>query len=396
MTDVVLLCETWLNKETEALVSFDNYKFYSNPRKSRIGGGVATLINKSLRSRPRPDLHVESIHLEHIVVELKTDRDNILLVSGYRPPNANYNVFIKEYIAFLKKLNKLKQHKIILGIDHNLDLLKAHLHKQTNQFLEKNLELDLVSSISKPTRITRKTATLIDNVLISQSLQAQMHPHLIVEDISDHLPILIVLRDLNKSVRGNNLIKSRNLNTSNLGKIGNDIRRHDWKKLLSKINASQGFTTFHKILCDTIDKHAPETVKRINVKKIIKNPWITSGIMKSLSKQWEMFKAHLKGDISVFNYRKYRNNLQSIIRFSKHRYLHDQCNEYRRDSTKLWRLINELMKKTGNKKNMIESLKIKNLMKYDPDSITTEFCEFFSTVGERFAKDINPPPQKQH
>ena len=30
-------------------------------------------------------------------------------------------------------------------------------------------------------------------------------------------------------------------------------------------------------------------------------------------------------------------------------------------------------------------------MKYDPDSITTEFCEFFSTVGERFARNIKPP-----
>ena len=117
--------------------------------------------------------------------------------------------------------------------------------------------------------------------------------------------------------------------------------------------------------------------------------------MKSLSRQWQMFKAHLKGDVSTFNYRKYRNNLQSIIRFSKHRYLHDKGSEYRRDSKKLLRLINELIKKTGNKKKMIESLKIKNLMKYDPDSITTKFCEFFSTVGERFAKDINPPP-KQH
>ena len=250
MTDIVLLCETWLNKETEALVSFDNYKLYSNPRKSRIGG-VAILTDKSLRSRSRPDLHVESIYLEHIVVELKTDKDNILLVSGYRPPNANYKVFIKEYIALLKKLNKLKQHKIILGIDHNRDLLKAHLHKQTNQFLEKNLELDLVPSISKPTRITRKTATLIDNVLISQSLQAQMRPYLIVEDISDHLPILIVLRDLNKSVRGSNLIKSRNLNTNNIEKMGNDIRRHDWQNLLSKSNASQGspfFTRYFVIL----------------------------------------------------------------------------------------------------------------------------------------------------
>ena len=151
-------------------------------------------------------------------MELKTDRDNILLVSGYRPPNVNYKVFIQEYTALLKKIKKQKRHKIILGIDHNLDFLKAHLHKPTNQFLEKNLELDLVPSISKPTRITRKTATLIDNVLISQSLQTHMRPYLIVEDISDHLPILLVLRDLNKSVRGSNLIKIRNLNKKKPGK----------------------------------------------------------------------------------------------------------------------------------------------------------------------------------
>ena len=94
-----------------------------------------------------------------------------------------------------------------------------------------------------------------------------MQPHLIIEDISDHLPILIVLKDLNKSVRGSNLIKSRNLNTSNLEKISRDIRRHDWQKSLSESNASQSFTIFHKILCDSIDKHAPETVKRINAKK---------------------------------------------------------------------------------------------------------------------------------
>ena len=390
-TDVVLLCETWLSKESESLVSIDNYKLFSIPRKSRIGGGVAILTDKSLRSRLRPDLHVESIHLEHVVVELKTDRDNVLLISGYRPPNANYKVFIQEYTALLKKIKKLKRHKIILGIDHNLDFLKTHLHKPTNQFLEKNLELDLVPSISKPTRITRKTATLIDNVLISQSLQTQMRPYLIVEDISDHLPILVVLRDLTKSVRGSNLLKTRNLNTRNLEKICRDIRRDDWQKLLDKSNASQSFATFHKILCDSIDTRAPETVKRINAKKIIRDPWITNGIMKSLSVQRQMFKAHLKGDVSTFNYRQYRNNLQRLIRFSKCRYLHDKCNEYRRDSRKLWRLINEIIKKTGNKKNMIESLKIRNLTKYDPDSITSEFCEFFSTVGEKFANDIRPP-----
>ena len=153
----------------------------------------------------------------------------------------------------------------------------------------------------------------------------------------------------------------------------------------------QGFSTFHTILCGTIDKHALEQDKRINPKKIIRDPWITSGIMKSLNKQRQMFKAHIKGDVSTFNYKNYTNNLQKIIRFSKNKYLHEKCNEYRRDSRKLWRLINDMIRKTGNKKTLIEGLKIKNLMRYDPDSITNEFCEFFSTVGKRFANDIRAP-----
>ena len=391
-TDVALLCETWLNKGTEVLVSLDDCKTYSNPRVSRIGGGVAIICKKTLRSRPRPDLHVDTIHLEHIVVELKTNKDNILLVSGYRPPNANYKVFIKEYITLLKKLKKLKHHKIILGIDHNLDLLKTHLHKQTNQFLENNLELDLVPCISKPTRITKKTATLIDNVFLSQSLQNQMRPLLIIEDLSDHLPILVILRDLDKSIRGNTLIRSRNLNQKNLEKINEDLLKYDWGSLLNEANADLGFSIFHKTLCTTIDKHAPETTKKINSKKVIRNPWITSGIMRSLNKQRQMFKAHLKGDVSTFNYRNYRNNLKKVIRLSKNRYFHEKCNEYRNDSRKLWKLINDIVRKTsGSKKNMIERLKIKNLMKYDPDSITNEFCEFFSTIGERYSHDIEAP-----
>ena len=390
-TDVALLCETWLKKETEILVSLDNYKTYSNPRISRIGGGVAILLSKTLRSRARPDLHVKTTHLEHIVVEVKTNTENILLVSGYRPPNANYKVFIKEYMTLMRKLKKLNKHKIILGIDHNLDLLKTHLHKQTNQFLENNLELDLVPCISKPTRITRKTATLIDNIFLSQNLQHQMHPHLIIEDLSDHLPILVIIRDLSKGTTNSTSIRCRNLNPANLEKINNDIMNHDWHKLLDNANADQGFINFHRILCETIDKHAPEQNKRINPKKIIRDPWITSGIMKSLNKQRQMFKSQIKGDVSTFNYKNYRNNLQKIIRYSRNKYLHEKCTEYRRDSRKLWRLINDMIRKTKNKQTMIEGLKIKNLMRYDPDTITNEFCEFFSTVGERFSGDIKTP-----
>ena len=136
-----------------------------------MGGGVGILVNKDLRMRPRSDLHVETQHFEHTIIELKTDTRNIILVAGYRPPNTKEKLFLKEYNMLVKKLVKLKHHEIIIGLDHNLDLLKAHLHTHTNTFLGNNLEIDLLPCFSKPTWITRKTATLIDNILISQRLQ---------------------------------------------------------------------------------------------------------------------------------------------------------------------------------------------------------------------------------
>ena len=88
-TDTFLLCKTWLTKIKESLVDITNYKLESKTRPDRIGGRVGILINKNLRSRPRPDLEQKTEILEHVIMEMKTDKRNILLVLGYRPPNTN-------------------------------------------------------------------------------------------------------------------------------------------------------------------------------------------------------------------------------------------------------------------------------------------------------------------
>ena len=60
---------------------------------------------------------------------------------------------------------KQKDHEVVIGLDHNLDLLKSHLNHPTNDFIELNLDRDLIPCITKLTRITNKSATLIDNIL---------------------------------------------------------------------------------------------------------------------------------------------------------------------------------------------------------------------------------------
>ena len=107
--DAILLCETWLKKQTECLVKESSYKLYSIVRRDKKEGGVGILVHKNLRTRLRPDLHVETKHFEHVVVELKTDTHNILLVSGYRPPHTKEKLFLQEYNKLTKTLEKLKK-----------------------------------------------------------------------------------------------------------------------------------------------------------------------------------------------------------------------------------------------------------------------------------------------
>ena len=209
--DVILLCETWLKPATLDLFDFPGYKAFHKIQRDCIGGGTSILVNDRLQSRECSDLHVETSYLEHCIVELKTDNRNILLVSAYRPPNANAKIFLSEYKRQLNSLKQLKSHEIILGMDHNLDLLKSHLNQATTDFVDTNLDKELIPCITKPTRITQTSATLIDDVIISRSLQRSYDSFVIIEDISDHFACLVVLKDQKKSIKGPRFITTRNL-----------------------------------------------------------------------------------------------------------------------------------------------------------------------------------------
>ena len=84
--------------------------------------------------------------------------------------------------------------EMVLGMDHNLDLLKGHEHQRTQAFLDQMLDLGLIPVITRPTRVTNSTATLIDNMFISHLLQHSFDSLILLEDISDHLPSIVLTR----------------------------------------------------------------------------------------------------------------------------------------------------------------------------------------------------------
>ena len=140
--DVVTLQETWLTSRNESLIDIPGYKHYGMKRSSRLGGGVSILVNKILRSRPNDTLSFTETDIESCFIEIDDHGSKILVGSIYRPPNSNINCFLSRYKEISKSLKKFKGHCLI-GMDHNLDFLKAGKHATTQSFVDLNLDIGL-------------------------------------------------------------------------------------------------------------------------------------------------------------------------------------------------------------------------------------------------------------
>ena len=71
-------------------------------------------------------------------------------------------------------------------MDHNLDLLKYSKHRPTRDFVLSNENTNLIPSITRPTRITNSSATLIDNIFVNNDFVRLLKSQIIINDISDH------------------------------------------------------------------------------------------------------------------------------------------------------------------------------------------------------------------
>ena len=394
--DLVLLCETWLNPNNLAKVDIPNYRLFGNVRSNKLGGGTGILVHKTLQSRIRKDLEIDTKTFKYTVIEIKTETTNLLVVSGYRPPNSNTKEFLSKYKQAVKVWQKLKHHELIVGLDHNSDFLKSEKHPNTQSFLEFNLDSDLMPTITRPIRVTQKSATLIDNVFISMKLQNNFASSILIDDISDHFPSIVFLKNQKICKKEPLKIRTREINASKIAELKNTLDSVNSEDRLSESNANDTFNSFHTLLVETVETVLLEKTKTINYNKIIRDPWLHSGIRKSLHKQMTLYQAMLRSGKkeALENYKCYRNTLKKLIRHSKSEYFLAKYTAFKNNSKKLWALINRTISKSHNKLDSIDKIKVENIYKADAQSITSAFCNHFSKVGKSYAEKISKSNRK--
>ena len=121
----------------------------------------------------------------------------------YRAPNTDLNM-LSEFINDI--LSNIGKRTVYMCGDFNVDLLQYDKHAATNDFIDKLYVIGLHPLITRPTRITSHSKTLIDNIFTTD-LSSHIHSGLIINDMSDHLPIYQITEHSYKT--SNNLAYSK-------------------------------------------------------------------------------------------------------------------------------------------------------------------------------------------
>ena len=80
-------------------------------------------------------------------------------------------------------------------------------------------DLDLLPTITRLTQITQNSTTLIDNILITEKLHKRFESTIILNDLSDHLPTLALLKQTKITDKLPLEFESRNLNEKKMSQI---------------------------------------------------------------------------------------------------------------------------------------------------------------------------------
>ena len=200
---IIALQEVWSIHKHYDLTGFSNiiYKTrdMNKERSPNCGGGVGFFVSKKFDFEvlEEESIFVEGVY-ESLWIKVEISK-NIHKIIGniYRPntaPRASIKQAIEIHSSILSKISKSKNfNKCSVEIvgDFNIDLLQFQNHDQTNDFLEASFSFGLLPVITKPTRITPTSATLIDHIWVKN--KSELHTAgIILSHISDHYPTFYV------------------------------------------------------------------------------------------------------------------------------------------------------------------------------------------------------------
>lgn len=384
--DIICLTETWLHADNFIDNFFPGYAgFHLTRESSRRGGGVAVYVGNNLNAKIIPDMSINHDACETLFVRVNNNQQNFIVSSCYRPPSSNFNVFNSLFEEKLRSLNTNTCDLVVCG-DFNLDLLEIDSNLSSSEFLNMMSGLSLSPLISKPTRVTDNSSSLIDNIFISNLINFKTG--IFSVDISDHFPIFLIYQNyFSASITRQPIqISYREINDETLSNLYDHFSRHNFQQIIELKSVDESMEIIHNQLLSDYNLCCPLKTKYISYKDNIK-PWIDNSIKTKMKKRQLYFRLYKLNLITKREHNNFRNHVTSVIRIAKRKYYDRIFDEVKGDIRKTWKIINSVLKpKNYDLKRVIKKLNFEGREYSDDSDISHIFNSFFSTIGSNIAE----------
>lgn len=158
--------------------------------------------------------------------------------------------------TILHKIDKEKKTCVLIG-DFNIDLLKHGQNNDTNKFIHQMFSSHFYPVINKPTRITPKTATIIDNIFINNVDRNSING-ILMNDLSDHLPVFQVIPLMTTEAKQNKLYNRRLITKRNIEKLREEMLHTNWDNLKNTNDVDDAYKCFQDIVLNSYNSCIPE------------------------------------------------------------------------------------------------------------------------------------------
>lgn len=379
--DVICLTEHFIKNGEEDNLVIRGYKLaatYSREKAHR--GGACILLRNGLICEKIDWLSdlCEENKFECCGITLK--QCNVIIVCMYRTPNSDLSVFLHKLELMLKKISKIRNKKIVICGDFNINRTSSNpLNRKFETLL---LEYNFKLQINKPTRITGKTSSCIDNIALNFTNQKTATIHDL--KLSDHTGQTV-------SIPAKNLRKlefwytwKRDMSKMNRNKFRECINSLSFSEVFQASNANDAYSEFHDLIILFFELCFP--LVKIKMHNVTKTKWLTPGIrISSKAKRLIYHKyIHSPNHKSKKRYKTYASLLKKCIltshKISNANYVEKSKNRVRAT----WEVIKENLT-NRNTPNCIGKIIKDNATVTNPEAI----CRCFNDKFTDEVKDID-------
>ena len=383
-----------------------------NPvRKSGKGGGLAIYINKRVCNPEQIEIFSPNYQANEAdsqcgefqflkIHKCKGYNQTKIIVNVYRSPSKKVDNFTSLLDRILKGLDRHARKHIVLTGDFNIDLIKYDRDLSSQNLITVLEKYGFLQLVSRPTRITDHSATLIDHVY-TNCIENIVSCNVLTVDIPDHLATLTTLslgsatqqREKVGVNRKKGNVKLRLFNEANNLKFKNLIASETWGEVHSEESAEAKYNKFSEIYTELYDQAYPlknKGPRRKNERRDPK-PWILPWLEDACARRQNLLYLKVKypTTINISAHYKYDKFCNKHIDKAKKKYYKKFFDDHIDNSKKQWQLINGLLNRGPKRRESIRLKDEHGSLLSNNLGVADRFNDYFSKIASNIKSQIS-------